>query len=80
MASVHNLHGSTLWGFFLAHSPILSAEVTGLFVDRSRHVFHSCQVSIEALSHYRNQGQREEKPYAHPRAVSGGDRTLRAIH
>jgi hypothetical protein len=51
MASVHNLHGSALWGFFCAHSPILSAEVTGLFVDRSRHVLHACQVSSEAWSH-----------------------------
>ena len=73
MVSVDNLHRSVLWRFLFASSPILSAEIPGLFVDRSRHVSHLCHPSIDAWSHTRAQYPREEKPYAHPRAVSGGD-------
>jgi hypothetical protein len=70
MVAVQNLHGPALWGFFFACSPILSADVTGLCVDRSHHVFHLCHPSTEALPHDRDQGQPEEENYAYARAIS----------
>jgi len=49
MVSVQNLHRPTLWGFFFACPPVLSADVRGLSVDRSHHMSHLCDPSIRAL-------------------------------
>jgi hypothetical protein len=53
MVSVQNLHGPTLWGFFFACPPRLSAEIPGLSVDRSRYVSHRCHPFMTAWSHTR---------------------------
>jgi hypothetical protein len=53
MVSVQNLHRPTLWGFFFACSPLLSARMPGLSIDRFSHVSHLCHPSMSAWSHAR---------------------------
>jgi hypothetical protein len=53
MVSVQNLHKPTLWRFFFARSPHLSADIPGLSVARSRDVSHRCHLFMTVWSHAR---------------------------
>jgi hypothetical protein len=53
MVSVQNLHRPTLWGFFVACTPPLSAEIPGFSVYSPRSVSHRCHPCKTAASHAR---------------------------
>jgi hypothetical protein len=75
MVSGQNLHRPALWGFFFASAPILSAGVTGLFIDRSP----TCLTSvIPPWTHGLTVETRDRSPRGHavvrspPRAIMAG--------
>ena len=71
MVPGQNPHRPALWGFFFAPSPILSAGVTGLFMDRSPTGLNLHHPSREARSHGRD--QRPQPSRSRGRPISSPD-------